>query len=119
MNCGARKASGWRNRRKLFPNGQTECFTMSGTALDKLKMDNKLLSPSSAEPETPATAGDAKAGAASPLHNTFVGPDGIYAFPRWLIYLAMAWIVFQVERWLLASIEPHVKAVWWPMMIEG
>jgi len=82
-------------------------------------MDNKLLSPSSAEPETPATAGDAKAGAASPLHNTFVGPDGIYAFPRWLIYLAMAWIVFQVERWLLASIEPHVKAVWWPMMIEG
>jgi membrane protease YdiL (CAAX protease family) len=82
-------------------------------------MDNRPLSPPPAEPETPAIADDAKPTAASPLRNTFVGPDRIYALPRWLIYLAMAWIIFQVERWLLASLEPHVKSIWWPMMIEG
>ena len=49
----------------------------------------------------------------------FVGPDGIYALPRWLIYLAMAWIVFEVESWLLVSIESHVNAIWWRMMIEA
>jgi membrane protease YdiL (CAAX protease family) len=81
-------------------------------------MDNRPLPPSSAEPETPATADDAKV-TASPLRNALVGPDGIYALPRWLIYLAMAWIVFEVETWLLVSLEPHINAIWSQMMIEA
>jgi membrane protease YdiL (CAAX protease family) len=114
-------------------NKQTECFTMSGTM-----MDNKPLSPSSAKPGPPAAADDAKPAAPSfssafllaplptatgrresVLRQVFVGPDGIYAVPRWLIYLAMAWIVFQLEGWLLASIESHLNFLRWRMMIEA
>jgi uncharacterized protein len=82
-------------------------------------MDNEPLPPSSGEPEPRATADDAKAAASSSLRNALVGPDGIYALPRWLIYLAMAWIIFAVESWLLVSFESHVNAIWWRMMIEA
>src|SRR6202140_4385034 len=98
----------------------TEFFTMFGTM-----MDNKPLSPSSAEPEPPLAADDAKSAASSfspaslpsspppslattgarrksTLRDFFVGPDGIYAIPRWLIYLAIAFVIFQMEVWLLA-----------------
>jgi uncharacterized protein len=113
---------------------------MSGTM-----MDNKPLSPSSAEPDPPL-ADDAKPTASSfapasllsslpssppsslattgarrksPLRDFFVGPDGIYAVPRWLIYLALAFFIFQLEGWLLASLRPHLSDLWWRMMIEG
>src|SRR5580704_14656320 len=82
-------------------------------------MDSSPLPLSSAEPETPATADDVKAAASSPLRKALVGPDGIYALPRWLIYLAMAWIVFEIETWLLVSLEPHLNAIWSQMMIEA
>jgi len=128
----------------------TECFTMFGTM-----MDNKPLSPSSAEPDPPQTtddksvvwgrapslvqaerssavaSGQTGAGAAtpasptttgarrkSPLRDFFVGPDGIYAVPRWLIYLAIAFVVFQLEVWLLASLRPHLSDLSGRMMIE-
>jgi len=118
-------------------------------------MDNKPLSPSSAEPNPPAAAdekslvwgrapspvqaernsavasGQTGAGAAtpatpptpgarrkSPLRDFFVGPDGIYAVPRWLIYLAIAFVIFQIEVWLLASLRPHLSDLSWRMMIE-
>jgi len=81
--------------------------------------DNKGLSSSSAEPETSAITAGAEPSANSRLRNVLVGPDGIYALPRWLIYLAMAWIVFQVEGWLVASLESHLNALWWRIMIEG
>src|SRR6266853_4248589 len=128
----------------------TECFTMFGTM-----MDNKPLSPTSAEPDPPQTAddktvvwgrapspvqterssavasGQTGAGAAtpasptttgaqrkSPLRDFFVGPDGIYAVPRWLIYLAIAFVVFQMEVWLLASLRPHLSDLLWRILIE-
>jgi membrane protease YdiL (CAAX protease family) len=53
------------------------------------------------------------------LREVFVGPDGIYAVPRWLIYLAMAWLVFQVEGWLVASFESHLNTLWWRVVIEA
>jgi CAAX protease family protein len=54
----------------------------------------------------------------SVLREVFVGPDGIYAVPRWLIYLAIAWFVFQVEGWLVASFESHLNTLWWGVVIE-
>ena len=44
----------------------------------------------------------------SPLRDILVGPDGIYAVPRWLIYLAIAFVVFQIEGWLLASLQSRI-----------
>jgi len=108
-------------------------------------MDNKPLSPSSSEPHPPLAADDAKPAASSaspaslssslpssapsssvttgarrksPLRDFFVGPDGIYAVPRWLIYLAIAFFIFQLEGWLLASLLPHLSDLSWRMMIE-
>jgi membrane protease YdiL (CAAX protease family) len=118
---------------------------MSGTM-----MDNKPLSPSSAEPDPPLAADDAKPTASSfspaslpsslpssllssppsssatagarrksPLRDFFVGPDGIYAVPRWLIYLAIAFVFFQMEVWLLTSLRPHLSDLSWRMIIEA
>jgi len=106
---------------------------MSGTM-----MDNKPLSPASAEPETPVTADDAKPIASpfspaplrsslskesvrheSVLRDVFVGPKGIYPGTRWLIYLAMAFVVFEVEGWLVVSLRSHLNVIWWRVMIEG
>ena len=114
----------------------TECFTMSG-----MMMDNKPLSPSSAEPDSPVTADGAKPTASSfspaslpsspppslatpgarhksPLRDFLVGPDGICALPRWLIYLAIAFGIFEMEVWLLASLRPHLSDLSGRMMIE-
>jgi len=102
---------------------------MSGTM-----MDNKRLSPSSAEPEPPVAAHDAKPDATasspsslltksgaheSPLRDVFLGPEGICPGTRLLIYLAMAWIVYQVEGWLAVSLRSHLSVLWWRMMIEA
>jgi membrane protease YdiL (CAAX protease family) len=109
---------------------------MSGTM-----MDNKPLSPSSAEPELPVADDDAKptAPSVSPapsplslpslpttsdghdslLRGVFLGPKGIYLGARWLIYLAMAWIVFQAEGWLVVSLQSYLSVLWWRMTIEG
>jgi len=69
-----------------------------------------------ATPASPTTTG---AEHKSPLRDFFVGPDGIYAVPRWLIYLAIAFVVFQMEVWLLASLRPHLSDLSWRMMIEA
>ena len=100
-------------------------------------MDNKPLPPSSAEPESPAASdagpvapislpspsfvspSTANARRESALRNLFVGPDGIYVVPRWLIYLAMAWLVFQVEGWLAVSLHSKLNGLWWRMTIEA
>jgi membrane protease YdiL (CAAX protease family) len=103
---------------------------MSGTALDNLKMDNKPLSPSSAEPVPPDAAMAATSASpaslpskdgrrSSPLRDWFIGPDGIYAVPRWLIYLAMAYAIFKIEGWLLLSLPSHLNPLWWDMIAEG
>ncbi|MGC1477928.1 MAG: hypothetical protein WA804_18920, partial [Terriglobales bacterium] len=85
---------------------------MSGTM-----MDNKPLSPSSAEPETPVAAD--VAGHDSLLRGVFLGPKGIYLGARWLAYLAMAWTVFQVEGWLVVSLQSYLSVLWWRLMIEA
>jgi len=103
-----------------------------------MMMDNKPLSPSSAEPDPPVTTDDAKPTASSvsppsspaslsttsarresPLRAVFIGPQGIYPGTRWLIYLALAFVVFQVEGWLVVSLHSHVSVLWWRMMVEG
>jgi membrane protease YdiL (CAAX protease family) len=109
---------------------------MSGTM-----MDNKPLSPSSAEPE-PAVAEDAKptalsfspasspsslptppraasGGRESVLRDGFIGPKGVYPGACWLIYLAMAWTVYQMEGWLVVSLRSNLGVLWWRMMIEA
>src|SRR5216683_1607564 len=107
----------------------TECFTMSGTM-----MDNKPLSPSSAEPEAPVAADDAKPAASSlspasllatgarresALRDVFLGREGVYPGTRWLIYIAMAWITFQVEGWLVMSLRSHLNVLWRRLIIEA
>src|SRR5437879_3591121 len=69
-----------------------------------------------ATPASPTTTGAQRK---SPLRDLFVGPDGIYADPRWLIYLAIAFVVFQMEVWLLASLRPYLSDLLWRMMIEA
>src|SRR5208283_2562349 len=96
-------------------------------------MDNKPLSPTSAEPEPPV-APDATSTAPSlpsaplltnsggndfPLRGVLLGPKGIYPGIRWLTYLAMAWVVFQAEGWLVVSLQSHLSVLWWRMMIEA
>src|SRR6202140_5279752 len=55
----------------------------------------------------------------SALRSIFVGPDGLYAFPRWLAYLAMVWIVFQLEGWLLTSLQSNFNSTWWRLIMEA
>ena len=100
---------------------------MSGTM-----MDNK---PSSVDPDSPAVAGDGQPASSSStislpsvpptnrnrksaFHNIFVGPDGFYVVPRWLLYLAMVWFVFQIEGWLVASFQTHLNNAWWQLIVE-
>ena len=100
-------------------------------------MDNKPLSPSSAEPQTPATDDtNAAAPSRSPGHllsslsttgarresvlrDGFIGPQGVYPGACWLIYLAMAWVVYQVEGWLAVSLQTYLSVLWWRMIIEA
>jgi len=97
-------------------------------------MDNKPLSPTSAEPDQPIAPDTATASASSlpsaplltqsgghesALRSVFLGPEGIYPGTRWLIYLALAWVVFQVEGWLVVSLQPHLSALWWRMIMEA
>jgi uncharacterized protein len=82
-----------------------------------MMMDNKPLSPSSAEP-APSVAADA-ASHDSLLREVFPGPKGLQLVTRWVIYLAMAWAVFQVEGWLVVSLQSNVGVLWWRMMIEA
>jgi len=106
-------------------------------------MDNEPLSPTSAKPEPPVAANDAKptAPSVSPaslplplpslststtsdghdclLRGVFPGPKGIYLGTRWLLYLAMAWIVFQIEGWLVVSLQSYLSVLWWRMTIEA
>jgi len=109
--------------------------------MSETRMDNKPLSPTSEEPHPPAKAdaviqpvasdfpqptlsSPANLPTTSRLHKSsfreiFIGPDGIYAFPKWLVYLAMAWFVFQIEGWLLASLHDRPNALWWRLVVEA
>ena len=101
---------------------------MSGTMMENIpssadqdsqvsKDDGKPIA-SSRSPASLPSVSTASRRRKSVLREVFVGPDGIYAVPRWLIYLAMAWLVFQVEGWLVASFESHLNTFWWRVVIE-
>ena len=53
------------------------------------------------------------------LRRIFVGPDGIFVLPRWLLYLVMAWIVFQIEGWLAVSVQSRLNRPWSQLTIEA
>jgi CAAX protease family protein len=102
---------------------------MSGTMMENIpssadpdsqvsRDDGKPIA-SSRSPASPPSASTAGGRRKSVLREVFVGPDGIYALPRWLIYLAMAWLVFQVEGWLVASFGSYLNTLWWRVVIEA
>jgi membrane protease YdiL (CAAX protease family) len=101
---------------------------MSGTMMENIPSsadpdsqvsedDGKPMAPSDSPASVPSVS-TASGRRKSVLRQVFVGPDGIYAVPRWLIYLAMAWLVFQAEGWLIASFESHLNTLWWRLVIE-
>jgi membrane protease YdiL (CAAX protease family) len=101
---------------------------MSGTMMENIpssadqdsqvSKDNGKPTTSSHSPASLPSVATVSGRLKSVLREVFVGPDGIYAVPRWLIYLAMAWLVSQVEGWLVASFESHLNTLWWGVVIE-
>jgi uncharacterized protein len=58
--------------------------------------------------------------ALTPLRDIFVGPDGIYAGTRWLIYLALGGIVALVLSAMMGFLHPHRGGpIWWGMVAEA
>ncbi|MGA2965275.1 MAG: type II CAAX endopeptidase family protein [Terriglobales bacterium] len=56
----------------------------------------------------------------SPFREIFVGPDGLHAGTRWLIYLAMAGIVLVIEGAIMHFIHPYAGGpVRWSMVGEA
>ena len=56
----------------------------------------------------------------SPFREVFIGPDGMYAGTRWLIYLAMGGIVLLIEGAITHFVHPHAGGpVWWSMVAEA
>jgi len=69
---------------------------------------------------SPAASTVAEARRESPFREVFVGPDGMYAGTRWLIYLAMGGIILFLEGALLHFIHPHeTGALLWGMATEA
>lgn len=55
----------------------------------------------------------------SPLREVFVGPDGMYAGTRWLIYLVMAVTVLFIEGAFMRFVHPEAGGpVWWSMVTQ-
>jgi CAAX protease family protein len=62
----------------------------------------------------------AEASRESPFREVFVGPEGLYAGTRWLIYLAMVGIVFLIEASILHFVHVHAGGPsWWVMVSEA
>ena len=55
----------------------------------------------------------------SPLREVFVGPNGMYAGTRWLIYLVMGGTVLFIEGALVRFVHPQAgEPVWWGMVTQ-
>lgn len=93
-------------------------------------MDNKPLPPavepspllpnSGSEPlASPLPSMAAKYRRESPFREIFVGPDGLYAGTRWLIYLAMCGVVLLIEGAVMHFIRPSAGVpAWWGIVSE-
>ena len=104
--------------------GQTKCFTMSETLMDTNPLPPSVeqsTSPANSElPVSSARSLAAEGWRESPFRDVFVGPDGMYAGTRWLIYLAMGGIVLLIESALMHFVHPHAGGpVWWGMVAEA
>ena len=74
----------------------------------------------SAPPASPALSSIAVARRESPFREMFVGPDGMRAGIRWLIYLVMVGVVLVIEGAILHFAHPQAgEPVWWGMMAEA
>jgi uncharacterized protein len=94
-------------------------------------MDTNPLPPSVEESTSPATADAAPPAATaipliakvrreSPFRDVLVGPEGMYAGTRWLIYLALGGIVLLIEGAVLHFVHPLAGGpVWWTMVAEA
>jgi membrane protease YdiL (CAAX protease family) len=88
---------------------------MSGTM-----MDNKPLSPSTVEPEPPATGREKPAGDwSSPRSTAWLLTSLLMTFARWLVYLLMAFLIFQVEGWVVVSLRSHASNLGGRMIVEA
>ncbi|HXY77352.1 MAG TPA: hypothetical protein VEH47_00945, partial [Candidatus Acidoferrales bacterium] len=55
----------------------------------------------------------------SPFREIFVGPDGMYAGTRWLIYLVMGGTVLFIEDTFLLFVHPQAgEPVWWGVITQ-
>ncbi len=92
-------------------------------------MDTNLLPPSakpstlqpapdSAPPASPALSSAAVAQRESPFREMFVGPDGLWAAARWLIYVAMFVIVLIIEGVIMPYVRPYAGGTMWWRFIE-
>jgi hypothetical protein len=73
-----------------------------------------------APPVSPALPSIAVARRESPFREIFVGPDGLRAGPRWLIYLAMVGFVLTIEGVAMHYLHPQVgEPIWWGMVAEA
>ena len=80
----------------------------------------EAVSPTSPGAALPATALPATRGREFPLRDVFVGPDGLYAGTRWLIYLAMSGALFLLLGMVSHWVHPHRGgAIWWSMVWEA
>ena len=83
------------------------------------------VSPAPATADTPPLASPAPSMATegrreSPFREVLIGPDGMYAGTRWLIYLAMGGIVLLMEGALMHFAHPHAGGpVGWGMVVEA
>jgi membrane protease YdiL (CAAX protease family) len=69
---------------------------------------------------SPAASTVAETQRESPFREVFVGPDGMYAGTRWLIYLTMGGIILLLEGALLHFGRPDAGGVaWWGMLTEA
>ena len=68
---------------------------------------------------SPASSMLAEVRRESPFREVFVGPDGMYAGTRWLIYLLMGGTVLVIEGAVMHFVHPHAGGpVWWSMVTQ-
>jgi membrane protease YdiL (CAAX protease family) len=69
---------------------------------------------------TAASMGVRREAALAPFREIFIGPDGLYAGARWLIYLAMGFVVLTLFNFLVHTARTRPGGpLWWEMVTEA